>query len=205
MSNWHPALPPGYSHVAPGQIANVVTCLEMTERPPARPVRPLGTGTVLEPFAGADVGAYRDLFRRIGEDWMWYSRLVMHDDKLRRILEDPLVEVFVLRRGGEPIGLLELDFRDPGQCELAFFGLVREAIGQGAGRYLMDQAIGRAWVMPIRRFWVHTCSFDHPGALDFYRRSGFRAYAFAVEVADDPRLTGHLPKTAAPQVPLIEP
>jgi hypothetical protein len=68
----------------------------------------------------------------------------------------------------------------------------------------MDQAVARAWAKPIRRFWVHTCSFDHPGALDFYRRSGFRAYAFAVEVADDPRLTGHLPRHAAPQVPRIQ-
>jgi GNAT superfamily N-acetyltransferase len=204
MSNWNPALPPGYSHVAPGQIANVVICLEMTERPPARPVRPLADGRKLEALEGADLVAYRDLFRRIGEDWMWYSRLVMPDDKLRAILSDPLVEVLVLRQGGEPIGLLELDFREEGQCELAFFGLVRDAIGHGAGRYLMDQAIARAWAKPIRRFWVHTCSFDHPGALDFYRRSGFQPYAFAVEVADDPRLTGHLPRHAAPQVPLIE-
>jgi GNAT superfamily N-acetyltransferase len=205
MSNWNPALPAGYSHVAPGQIANVVTCLEMTEKPPARPGRPLAEGTILEPLEGADLIAYRDLFRRIGQDWMWYSRLVMPDDKLRRILADPLVEVLLLRQGGAPIGLLELDFRSEGQCELAFFGLVRDAIGQGAGRYLMDRAIQCAWARPIRRFWVHTCSFDHPGALDFYRRSGFQPYAFAVEVADDPRLTGHLPKSAAPQVPLIEP
>jgi GNAT superfamily N-acetyltransferase len=205
MSNWNPALPLGYSHVAPGQIANVVTCLEMTEKPPCRRVRPFADSTELRPLDGADLDTYRELFRRIGEDWMWYSRLVMPDHDLGRILGDPLVELFVLVRDGQASGLLELDFRDEGQCELAFFGLVPDAIGQGAGRYLMEQAIARAWARPIRRFWVHTCSFDHPGALDFYRRSGFRPYAFAVEVAPDPRLTGHLPRKAAPHVPLIEP
>jgi GNAT superfamily N-acetyltransferase len=128
----------------------------------------------------------------------------MPDDRLHAILADPAVEVFVLKEDQIHIGLLELDFREEGQCELAFFGLVPEAIGQGAGRFLMDQAIQKAWARPIRRLWVHTCSFDHPGALGFYRRSGFVPYAYAVEVHDDPRLTGHLPRTASPQIPLIE-
>jgi hypothetical protein len=51
---------------------------------------------------------------------------------------------------------------------------------------------------------VHTCSFDHPSAPAFYIRSGFRPYALQVEVLPDPRLTGHLPRTAAPRIPLIE-
>ena len=33
-------LPDGYSAVPAGKIANVVTCLEMLEKPPARPTRP---------------------------------------------------------------------------------------------------------------------------------------------------------------------
>jgi hypothetical protein len=51
--------------------------------------------------------------------------------------------------------------------------------------------------------WVHTCSLDHPGAVAFYTRSGFTPYALMIEVADDPRLTGHLPESAGPHVPLI--
>ena len=56
----------------------------------------------------------------------------------------------------------------------------------------------------IERFWVHTCTFDHPNALGFYQKAGFKPYAFMVEVADDPRFTGHLPRDAAPHIPLIE-
>ena len=67
----------------------------------------------------------------------------------------------------------------------------------------MNEALARAWARPISRFWVHTCSFDHPGALAFYQRSGFRPYQVMVEVHQDPRLTGHLPPEASPQVPLI--
>jgi hypothetical protein len=52
--------------------------------------------------------------------------------------------------------------------------------------------------------WVHTCHFDHPSALAFYQRSGFRPYAVMVEVHPDPRLMGAMPKDASPQVPLVE-
>jgi hypothetical protein len=69
---------------------------------------------------------------------------------------------------------------------------------------LVNFAIDRAWARPIRRLWAHTCNFDHPAALAFYYRSGFRPYAFMVDVADDPRLTGHMPRTAAPHVPLLD-
>jgi hypothetical protein len=69
----------------------------------------------------------------------------------------------------------------------------------------MNSATELAWSKPIRRFWVHTCTFDHPSALSFYLRSGFTPYAFRVEVQADPRLTGALPLTAAPHVPLIPP
>ena len=84
---------------------------------------------------------------------------------------------------GRDIGLLELDFREAGTCELSFFGVVPDAVGGGAGRWLMNEALKRAWVRPISRLWVHTCSLDHPAALGFYQRSGFRPYQVMVEVA----------------------
>ncbi len=67
----------------------------------------------------------------------------------------------------------------------------------------MEQALTLAWAQPISRLHVHTCTLDHPAAVPFYERSGFTAYARAVEVAPDPRLSGELPREAAPQVPRI--
>jgi GNAT superfamily N-acetyltransferase len=198
----NPALPFGYSPVAAGELAQVVTFLEMTQ-PPARATASAGS-LELERFAADDLDAYRSLYRRVGEDWLWSSRLEMPDAGLGAILGSPQVEAYALQDNGQSIGLLELDFREGGACELSFFGLVKDAIGRGFGRRLMDEAIALAWAKPIRRLWVHTCTLDHPAALGFYCRSGFRPYARAVEISKDPRLVGLLPKTAAPNVPLLE-
>lgn len=204
MDTKNPPLPTGYSPVPPGMLANVVTCLEMLEPPPMRADPPV-EGLTVERWINPPLDAYRDLFRRVGEDWMWTSRLLMADAELSAILADPGVEVFAVTKNGTRVGLLELDFRTEGECELAFFGLAEEAIGKGAGRMLMNMAIATAWARPIRRFWVHTCNFDHPAAVGFYQRSGFTPYALMVEVSEDPRLAGKMRRDAARHVPLIEP
>lgn len=204
MTLQNPPLPAGYSPLSPGHIANTVTYLEMTTRPQSKPAAsPLPYELGLERLEGGDLAAYRTLFRTVGEDWLWTSRLALDDEALSAILREPEVEAYTFTQDHRAVGLLELDFRVRGECELAFFGLVAEAIGRGFGRHLMEQAIARAWSRPIRRFWVHTCSFDHPGAVAFYRRSGFVPYAFAVEVLPDPRLSGQLSRSAAPHVPLL--
>jgi ribosomal protein S18 acetylase RimI-like enzyme len=201
----HPTLPLGYSPLPPGCVANLMTCLEMLAPPAPRPERPAPPGVGIERWTAPDLGDYRTLFRQIGENWLWTSRLLMTDAGLRGVLHDPRQEIFALTRGGVRIGLLELDFRTDGECELVYFGVAEAAIGQGLGRYLMNHAVARAWAAPIRRLWLHTCTFDHPSAIGFYERSGFRRYAIMVEVHPDPRITGHLPRTAAPHVPLALP
>jgi GNAT superfamily N-acetyltransferase len=197
-------LPDGYSDVPPGRLATVVTCLEMLQRPALRTER-ADAGWQLRHMLRPDATWYRELFARIGAEWLWFSRLAMPVPALEAIIRDPAVEVYSLVAGGRDEGLLELDFRTAGECELAFYGLGAPLLGTGAGRWLMNRAIEHAWGRPIRRFWVHTCTLDHPGALAFYLRSGFRAYARQVEIAPDPRLAGLVPRTAAARIPIIEP
>lgn len=203
MADFHDTrLSVGYHPLPEGHLANVVTCLEMTARPALRPAVDLGF--TLERMGADDTGRFRALFSAIGQDIMWFSRLMLDEDALAGIIGDPRVSCFALVSEGQDVGLLELDFRQQGRCELSFFGVVPSAVGGGAGRFLMNEALTRAWAEPITRMWVHTCHYDHPSALAFYQRSGFRPYAVMVEVHADPRLTGHLPKHASPQVPLIE-
>lgn len=197
----HTQLHGGYFDIPAGHVATVVTSLQMHQKPELKQL-PQPAGIELVPLIGVDLVTYRKLFHKVGNDWLWFSRIMMDDQRLTAILNSDNVQVFVVRDQGEDIGLLELEFTD-GECELSFLGLTRAATGKGLGRWVMNQAITHAWSRPVTRFWVHTCSFDHPAALSFYIRSGFSPFAIQVDVKPDPRLSGHLPLDAAPHVPLI--
>lgn len=191
----------GFHDVPRGKLAMVVTHLQMTA--PARlrgAVQPDGTVFADLP---RDPDTYRDLIRRVGEDWLWFSRLELDDLALCAVIEHEAVDIRTLTVAGRPEAILELDFRAPGACELAFFGLTPALIGTGAGAWLMDRAIELAWARDISRLHVHTCTLDSPRALEFYIRSGFTPYRRQVEVADDPRRRGLYPETVAPDIPLL--
>ena len=194
----------GLTPVPKGELATVVTSLEMRRRPPARPMPE--ARLTLQRWAASDLTKYRALFTRVGAPWLWYSRLAMADERLRAIIHDPAVHVFAaLDRRGIEVGMLELDYREPATCELSYFALVPELTGQGHGRWLMAEALMRAWAPGVARVWVHTCTLDHPRALPFYMAAGFVPYARTLETFPDPRLIGLLPRDVAPQVPVLDP
>jgi GNAT superfamily N-acetyltransferase len=190
-----------YEALSNGELAAVVTYLEMR----ARPALDVPASTLdLQRIENPGPERYRDLFRLVGAPWLWFSRLTLDDEKLRSIIADPKVELFVVLDGnGRDVGMLELDFREQGECELAFVGLVPELSGLGHGRWLLAEAVSRAWREGVERVHVHTCSLDHPAALAAYRRAGFIPFKRGIERFPDPRLVGILPKTSAPQVPLL--
>jgi GNAT superfamily N-acetyltransferase len=195
-------LPDGYSDIPGGKIAAVVTHLEMTGRP-VLPPDPPGAWT-LRRIESPSLDWFRELYRRIGEEWLWFSRIRMPDAELAALIRPPAAEIYALSLDGRDEGVLHLDFGSPGQCELSLFGVTAKLIGTGAGRFLMNRALERAWSQAITRVWVHTCTFDHPRALAFYQRSGFRPFRRQIEVADDPRLDGTMPRGAARHIPMIE-
>ncbi len=190
-----------YDALPNSELAAVVTYLEMTQPPDlAVPPSTLSLKRVDVP----EPEHYRDLFRLVGSRWLWFSRLIMDDAHLAAIIQHPKVELYVvLDEQGRETGMLELDFREPQECELSFIGLIPELAGQGHGRWLLGEAVHRAWREGVERVHVHTCSLDHPAALSAYRRAGFTPYKRAIERFPDPRLMGFLPKDCAPQVPLL--
>ncbi len=197
-----------FTSVPAGQITTIVTSLEMTSKPPLRPMP--ATELQLKRWEAPALDTYRALYRRVGEPWLWFSRLIMADAELAAIIHDAKVKIWAVTdlRGIE-VGILELDFREDRQCEISFFGLIPELNGKGHGRWLMAMALQLGWAEKnaegegVERMWVHTCTLDGPGALGFYRKSGFVPYQRQIETFADPRLSGHLPMDAAPQIPLI--
>lgn len=191
----------GYHDVDPRKIVTVETSLEMFARPPQRPVE-APANTRLVRLENVRAEEYLDLYRAVGRDWLWFMRVTLSEAELLAIVRDPRVEVYRLEAPAG-VGILELDFREPGECELAFFGLSPGLVGTGAGRWLMNQAQDLAWSRPIHRFWVHTCTLDAQSAVAFYMRSGFVPFRRKVEITDDPRHLGKSPKDSAPHFPMI--
>ncbi|MGZ8327966.1 MAG: GNAT family N-acetyltransferase [Allosphingosinicella sp.] len=181
-----------------GHIGAVVTYLEMAERPPLRPLP--ASPLRLERWRAPDPARYRLLFERVGARWLWYSRLAMDDERLRR----EMAEVHaVVDRSGIEVGMVELDFRTSGEGLIRFLGLVPELAGKGHGAWLLAQTLALAWRPGVERVSVNTCTLDHPAALKAYLNAGFTAVKRAVESFPDPRLIGLLPPGSAPQIPLI--
>jgi GNAT superfamily N-acetyltransferase len=122
------------------------------------------------------VAYYRFLYDAVGRDYDWTSRKKLSDADLADILHDPRLEVHVLMVDGVPAGFAELDRRTKGEIELVQFGLMRDFIGQGLGKYFLQWTLDKAWSYSLRRFWLHTCTKDHPAALPNYLKAGFLIY-----------------------------
>ena len=115
------------------------------------------------------------------------------------MLADAKLSLYVLYIAGVPGGMAELDFREPGTGQLAYFGLMPEFTGRGFGPYLLRWALDTAWQYGPRRLIVDSCTLDHPAALAMYQRAGFVPYKQEHKVMDDPRLAGLIPLHREPR------
>lgn len=151
------------------------TYLQMFARP-ERVVPPLREGLAIVHAKTPTVAYYRYLYDAVGRDYDWISRKKLSDAELAALLNNPQLEVHVLMADGVPAGFAELDRRIEDEIELVQFGLMPEFIGQGLGRYFLQWTIDKAWSYKPRRFWLHTCTKDHPTALPNYLQAGFAIY-----------------------------
>jgi GNAT superfamily N-acetyltransferase len=119
---------------------------------------------------------YRSLYNAVGEPYRWLSRRKMSDQQLASIIGDPLDELHVLHVGNTAAGFAELDRRRPNEIELVQFGLIPKFIGQGLGKWFLNWTIDKAFRYDPKRFWLHTCTLDHPAALPNYLKAGFQLY-----------------------------
>ncbi|MCC6469776.1 MAG: GNAT family N-acetyltransferase [Alphaproteobacteria bacterium] len=170
--------------------------------PPKRPPVPAPSHLRLALIRAENISVSysRYLYNTVGEPWWWYERKQLSDGQLAAIVRHENFVTYVLYLAGTPAGFFELDRRDAGIVELAYFGLMPDCIGLRLGPFLLDQAIALAWQGPPvpRRFWVNTCDLDHPKALPLYQRAGFVPYDRRVKEFDDPRPLGLVPPGPLP-------
>jgi GNAT superfamily N-acetyltransferase len=190
----------GRFDIAPGHLAVVVTHL-ICRAPAALPARPCGIELRVEDRIAPE--AYRALFRMVGRNWLWTSRLHLGDDALVSALGDPAVALYTVRADGAARGMVELDLGRSAVPRISFFGLAPGVSGRGIGRWLMAHFQSMLFDDGAEAITLDTCTLDSPGALRFYLRNGFEAERREVRVFRDPRALGLLDAGAAPFVPRL--
>lgn len=181
---------PRSAPVPQGKLEQIVTFLEMRRRPTRDHGPHRLENLALMRAHRSTLSFYRYLYESVGGPWLWYERRRLDDEALGDIIHDENVRIYVLYVGGVPAGFVELDGRQAGEIELAYFGLVPEFIGRGLGQFFLDWSVDKAWSLEPGRVWVHSCNHDHPKAIAVYQRAGFVPYRQERIVIDDPRRDG---------------
>ena len=163
------------AHKAGETVEVTITYLEMTARPS------YGRPHIFGPKPAALVHAinppvwyFLSLYDAVGQQYEWRDRHEQDPEELAEFVHDEKVAIYTLLRDGWIHGFFLLDHREAETCDIGYFGLVPEAIGQGLGTYLLQTAVHMGWDLPeIDRLTLNTCTLDHPRALSHYQKHGF--------------------------------
>tara|TARA_B100000965_G_C19447960_1_gene693871 strand:- start:456 stop:968 length:513 start_codon:yes stop_codon:yes gene_type:complete len=116
-------------------------------------------------------------YKKIGQDHRWKDRLVWDEKKWIQYVENPKVKTQVLHDKEDIIGYCEQVFHfENKNCEIAYFGILKEYYGKKYGGFLLSEAINNSFINGIERVWLHTCSLDHKYALKNYQARGMKIF-----------------------------
>ncbi|ARZ66797.1 acetyltransferase [Streptomyces albireticuli] len=124
----------------------------------------------------------RTVQARVGEAYGWRSASRTDEQWHEHLAEHPLRQYWLITFEDEQAGVAYLEPQPGGDVEITAFGLLPEFVGKGLGGYALTLALRQAWATEpvgadaVRRVWLHTCTKDHPRALDNYLKRGLRTY-----------------------------
>ena len=165
----------------------VTTYLEMRAVDELRPKRASDPNFEVREKTQRDWRLNRDLYFKVGEPWRWIDKRSWTDNQWQAYGEAPELRTFLAHAGGALAGYYELRLDPQNAVEIAYFGLLPGYIGRGLGGALLTSAIEEAWrtTLEVRRVWVHTCTRDHPNALNNYLARGMVIYRVETEPAEE--------------------
>ncbi len=115
------------------------------------------------------------LYKQIGNKYQWTDRLAWQDKDWIKYLSNKKIKTYVLKKDEDLVGYFELILYQE-QCEIAYFGILEEYFGKGLGGHLLTEAIKIGFKQDVKRIWVHTCSLDHPNAIENYKSRGMEIF-----------------------------
>ena len=81
-------------------------------------------------------------YKQIGKDHRWTDRLVWDDQKWIQYVESPKLKTYILQDKEDLIGYSEQIFNfEKKNCEIAYFGILKEYYGKRYGAYLLSKSI----------------------------------------------------------------
>ena len=113
-------------------------------------------------------------YKQIGKKHQWTDRLIWKDKHWIDYVSNENVETYILQTKNDLVGYFELIF-EGNNCELAYLGILEEYIGKGLGGFLLSEAL-KIGLRKSKRVWVHTCSLDHPNAIQNYKLRGMKIF-----------------------------
>ena len=157
------------------ELSYSITWLEMTVRPSFDwPHLPLGSTASLLKAKEPPAWYFLSLYDAVGRDYAWEDMFSWEEPRLKDWLQAESMTLYTLVEDGFPQGFFMLDDQGEGVVDLAYFGMVPEAVGRALGGYLLKTAILTAWDNPdCKTLTVNTCTLDHPRALALYQKNGF--------------------------------
>lgn len=119
----------------------------------------------------------RFLYKLVGALWEWGDLDSWSSSEWQALVEQGCHRTWVAYHRGAIAGYYELYRPDGRNCEIRYFGLAPQFLGCGFGGALLSHAVRSAWEWRgTERVWVHTCTFDHPAALQNYQARGLRIF-----------------------------
>ena len=113
-------------------------------------------------------------YKQIGKRHQWVDRLIWQDKDWIKYISNENLRTYIFKRENDLVGYFELIFNN-NDCEIAYFGILEEFIGKGYGGFLLSEAL-KIGFKRANRIWVHTCSLDHPNAIENYKSRGMKIF-----------------------------
>ncbi|OQM75853.1 GNAT family N-acetyltransferase [Manganibacter manganicus] len=163
-------------------IPVTVTFLEMAAPPVHYAPAPMNRQIALLRARDIPLHFYRYLTDRVGRKWQWVNVLRLNDEELSATIHREDRDIRILYLDGTPAGFFDVKPHLPAEAELAYFGMMDHAMGQGLGRWFLGAAVAACWSHGPKRVTVQTCTLDHPAALPLYQKIGFQPVAQKQEI-----------------------
>ena len=113
-------------------------------------------------------------YKQIGKRHQWVDRLIWQDKDWLKYISNENLRTYIFKSENDLVGYFELIFNNH-DCEIAYFGILEEFIGKGYGGFLLSEAL-KIGFESASRIWVHTCSLDHPNAIENYKSRGMKIF-----------------------------